>query len=122
MFTSGAPDPPANVIAICDVTSIKVSWKSKFNGGVNQTFRIHFVDSQTNISIHEDGINDMGENNFVKKTLNPDTWYDIFIEAYNVYGTTKSTETTNCTTKQSEFFLYVSPVFSYIKRCDTQFE
>lgn len=104
-FNKGAPDPPSNITASCDVTSIRVTWISRFNGGENQTFRINFVNNKTNTTITKEGIADKGMNQTIieeKESFSPDTLYMIFLETNNIYGTVNSTEITNCTTQKSE--------------------
>ncbi|CAC5421782.1 unnamed protein product [Mytilus coruscus] len=100
-----APDPPTNITASCDVYSIRVTWISGFNGGENQTFRINFANTISNQTLFKDEIIDVRDDkniNVIRESVNPDTLYRIFLEASNLYGTTKSTEVTNCTTQKNQ--------------------
>lgn len=104
----GIPDPPTNITASCDVSSIRVTWKAGFNGGENQTFRINIANTISNKTLFRDDIIDRRDNkniNVIRESIIPETLYRISLEASNVYGTTKSTEITNCTTKKSNLFI-----------------
>lgn len=94
---------PTNITASCEMTTIKVTWVAGFNGGVNQTFRISFADNISNQTIFKEKMPNRRDDenmNVVTESVSPDTLYIIFLEAYNLYGTTKSTEITNCTTQK----------------------
>ncbi|VDI02571.1 Hypothetical predicted protein [Mytilus galloprovincialis] len=100
-----APDPPTNITASCGVTSIGVTWISRFNGGENQTFRINFQNNKTNEIITKAKIFDQGRNKTIYEeqlSLSPDTLYWISLAASNVIGTAISTEITSCTTDTRE--------------------
>ncbi|VDI42885.1 Hypothetical predicted protein, partial [Mytilus galloprovincialis] len=99
------PDPPTNITASCDVSSIRVTWKAGFNGGENQTFRINIANTISNKTLFKDEIIDRRDDkniNVIRESIIPETLYRISLEASNVYGTTKSTEITNCTTKKNQ--------------------
>ncbi|CAC5383868.1 unnamed protein product [Mytilus coruscus] len=115
VISKRAPDSPTNITAKCDITSIRVTWISRFNGGENQTFRVNYVNNNSNKTTSKGGINDKGENEIINEdneSFTPDTLYSISLVAENVFGSTTSTEIANCKTKTNqEYDQHVSQAF-----------
>lgn len=101
----GTPNPPTNVSVTCGIFSITVNWRSEYNGGETQIFKVLFLDAKTNTSILSEVILDEGENkdrHFKTDSMNPSTLYMIFVNALNSYGSISTTENVNCTTETGQ--------------------
>ncbi|CAC5360369.1 unnamed protein product [Mytilus coruscus] len=86
---AGLPDPPTDLLAICEKSPMVVLWKPGFNGGSPQWFTVIWEDLKTNTSIVKSSIPDFDNGQYVKVTtssLSDGTTYIIHVEASNKYG------------------------------------
>ncbi|XP_063416835.1 cell adhesion molecule DSCAM-like [Mytilus trossulus] len=97
------PDQPTDIFVVCEVTSMIVSWRSGFNGGSQQKFRVAWLNIRTQNTKHSPKLMDYGQGQtiqYINKSLEPSTSYNIYVEATNKQGVVKSGNT-YCTTGSS---------------------
>lgn len=96
------PDPPTDLLAVCEKSPIVVLWKPGFNGGSPQWFTVIWEDLKTNTSIVKSFIPDSDNGQYVNVTtslLSDGATYIIHVEASNKYGRVKTTMHAFCTTQ-----------------------
>lgn len=107
-FFLGKPNPPDNVTCIGRPNSVLIYWKSNFNGGDTQSFKI-FIQKDGGASFYDSGHNfeDPGRNIYLTATiqqLTPDTTYHLKVHAVNEHNFTVS-ELTTCNTTSAGILL-----------------
>ncbi|XP_071172169.1 neural cell adhesion molecule 1-B-like [Mytilus edulis] len=106
VIPEGQPMQPTNILVACETTSMIVSWRPGFNGGVKQSFNVVLLNNKTQQTQYSSDIMDSNHESskqYIVKLLTPDTTYIIYVEATNSYGTVRSTDNDNCTTGSSLF-------------------
>ncbi|XP_063442029.1 uncharacterized protein LOC134722345 [Mytilus trossulus] len=99
------PDPPTNVSAVCQETSMTVFWRSGYNGGYTQSFAVVIVNSQTNQTTYYSDIPDQGETEIMEvtfETLSSTTLYIVSVHATNIFGIAELDAHVFCTTLSGE--------------------
>ncbi|VDI07996.1 Hypothetical predicted protein, partial [Mytilus galloprovincialis] len=97
----GPPQQPTDVLVICEITSMIVSWLPGSNGGFEQTFIVEWLNTNTQHTYYSLEIKDSDQKRiqqYIVKSLYPETMYVIHVEATNKHGTVRSTQNANCTT------------------------
>ncbi|CAG2240786.1 IGSF9B [Mytilus edulis] len=95
------PDPPTNVSAVCKETSMTVLWRSGYDGGYNQSFKVVILNSETNQTTYYSIISDQGEAEIMEVTfdsLSSTTLYIVSVQATNIFGTAELDADVHCTT------------------------
>ena len=79
-----------------------VSWRSEFNGGDLQTFRVLWWKEFENETAHSDSVLDPGLHNYTDATIpvTADTRYIITVQATNTHGRVTSGEHVSCRTSK----------------------
>lgn len=98
---TGKPNSPGNIEIFCEKTSVKVQWKSSFDGGDPQLFTIFASNGQ---QIESELISDKGENEIHSTSLHnlqPSTTYVFYVSAQNSHGLSSS-ERISCTTSEGK--------------------
>ncbi|CAG2238298.1 unnamed protein product [Mytilus edulis] len=96
------PDQPTDILATCSI-SIIVSWRSGFNGGSQQKFRVAWLNIRNQNTKYSPEIMDSGLGQpiqYIIKSLEPSTIYTIYVEATNKRGVVKSGNV-HCITRSS---------------------
>jgi hypothetical protein len=98
----GTPDPPTNVSASCDISSMTVSWRSEFNGGDLQTFSVLWWKEFENEKAYSDLVLDPGLHKYTDATIpvTADTRYIITVQATDRHGSVTSGEHVSCKTSK----------------------
>lgn len=81
-----------------------ISWQPGFNGGIEQTFRVAWLNLKTQHTEFSSVIPDYHQGQsklFIVKSLDPATMYIIYVEASNKHGIVRSRKNANCTTDAS---------------------
>lgn len=95
---------PERVEIVCEVTRVRVQWRSSFNGGNPQSFTVIALNGQQRES-RSDNIRDEGENvihsTFIQN-LQPSTTYVIYVTAQSSRGFSSS-ENVSCTTLEGNW-------------------
>lgn len=81
-----------------------VSWRSGFNGGTQQKFRVAWLNIRTQNTNYLPEIMDYGQGQIeqhIIQSLEPSTSYIIYVEATNKHGIVRSENNANCTTRSS---------------------
>ncbi|XP_076109909.1 uncharacterized protein LOC143078810 isoform X2 [Mytilus galloprovincialis] len=98
------PDQPTDMLVACEITSMIVSWRSGFNGGTQQKFRVAWLNIRTQNTKYSPEIMDSGQGQteqHIIQSLEPSTSYIIYVEATNKHGIVRSENNANCTTRSS---------------------
>ncbi|XP_063442083.1 hemicentin-1-like [Mytilus trossulus] len=95
------PNPPDDVTCTGQPNSILVNWKSNFDGGDTQSFKVFFkTDGDANFDDNGKKYEDPGRNLYSTATINhltPETTYYLRVNAVNIHNTTES-EVKTCNT------------------------
>ncbi|CAC5385646.1 unnamed protein product [Mytilus coruscus] len=106
IIPEGPPKQPTNILVACEITSMIVSWRPGFNGGIKQYFRVVWLNIRTQQTKYSSEIMDSNPEStkqYIVKSLTPDTPYIIYVQATNKHGIVRSTDNDNCTTGSSLF-------------------
>ena len=91
IFIADKPEAPQN-LSVESVTfvSVNLSWIAGFNGGYNQTFKVQFKTTDTDIwnttTIHTHEIKTGSVMHVTLDQLKPDTSYEVMVLSTNIHG------------------------------------
>lgn len=108
IFNTGPPEQPTDILATCEITLMIVSWQPGSNGGFEQTFKVAWLNTITQRTDYSLEIKDSGQKliqQYIVRSLYPETMYVIHVEATNKHGIVISTKNVNCTTGLSMFIV-----------------
>lgn len=100
----GPPGEPKDILVACEITSMIVTWLSGQNDGDTQSFRVAWLNTNTQQTAFSSAIFDSSQGKhrqYLVDSLIPDTLYIIYIEANNSAGSVRSVDA-NCTTRSGE--------------------
>lgn len=92
-----------------------VSWLPGSNEGFEQTFIVEWLNTNTQRTYYSLEIKDSDQKRiqqYIVKSLYPETMYVVHVKATNKHGTVRSTQNANCTTGLGMFIL-----FSHAETC-----
>ncbi|CAG2238576.1 unnamed protein product [Mytilus edulis] len=104
----GPPEKPTYILVTCEITSMIVSWRPGSNGGFEQTFKVAWLNTITQRTDYSPEIKDSGQEliqQYIVRSLYPETMYVIHVEATNKHGIVISTKNANCTTGLGMFIV-----------------